>query len=309
MSGDAGVWAGIDAGGTKTLAVVVDAHGRELGRGCAAGANYQAVGLEPAREHLLAALEAALRAAGLSCRPAAIWLGMAGIDRPADRALWLPQLAALTDAPRLTNDAELALAALEGAVGVAVIAGTGAIALGRDASGRSARASGWGHLIGDEGSGYDIGRACLRAVARAADGRGRRTTLVERLAAHWGLDAPEDLLGRVYPERDKAQIAALAPLVCAAARDGDAVARGMLAHAAMELALAAVTVSQALALPEALPLAMGGGLLVHQESFREQMTLCIGRHHALGQVSVVAEPALAAARVAVPLGTSGWWVT
>ncbi|HEV2237339.1 MAG TPA: BadF/BadG/BcrA/BcrD ATPase family protein, partial [Ktedonobacterales bacterium] len=112
MSGDAEAWVGIDAGGSKTLAVVVDARGRELGRGRAAGANYQAMGLAAAREQVLAALAAALRAAGHSGRPTAIWLGMAGVDRPADHALWLPHVAALTTAPRLTNDAELALAAL-----------------------------------------------------------------------------------------------------------------------------------------------------------------------------------------------------
>jgi N-acetylglucosamine kinase-like BadF-type ATPase len=307
MSAAAGVWVGIDAGGSKTLAVVVDAHGRELGRGRAASANYQTVGLEAARTQVQVALEAALRAAGHAGRPTAIWVGMAGIDRPDDRAIWLPHLAALTAAPRLTNDAELALAALDGAVGVALIAGTGAIALGRDASGQSARASGWGHLIGDEGSGYDIGRACLRAVARAVDGRGPRTALVERLAADWGLEAPAAMVARIYPARDNAMIARVAPLVCAAARAGDAVARGILARAAGELALAVVTVGRALALPEALPLALGGGLLVHEAAFREQVTQRIRRWRALGQVTLVAEPALAAARAAARLWASDWW--
>lgn len=303
----AGAWVGLDAGGSKTLAVVVDARGHELGRARATGANHHAVGLEAARRAVAAALEGALRAAGHSGRPTAIWMGMAGIDRPADHALWLPHLATLTDAPRLTNDAELALAALEGAVGVAVIAGTGAIALGRDAGGRTARASGWGHLIGDEGSGYDIGRACLRAVARAADGRGPQTALVARLAAAWALEAPEAMIGQVYPTADTARIARLAPLVSAAARAGDAVARGILARAAAELALAALAVGRALALPEALPLALGGGLLVHEAALREQVIRRIGRRRALGQVTVVAEPALAAARAAARLWSSDWW--
>jgi N-acetylglucosamine kinase-like BadF-type ATPase len=307
MSAGAGAWVGIDAGGSKTLAVVVDQDGHELGRARAGGANYQAVGLKIALAAMQTALESALRVAGRSGRPTAVWMGMAGIDRPADHALWLPHLAALTGAPRLTNDAELALAALEGAVGVAVIAGTGAIALGRDAGGRTARASGWGHLIGDEGSGYDIGRACLRAVARAADGRGPLTALVERVAAEWALDAPDAMIGRVYPVVEKAEIARLAPLVSAAASEGDAVARGILARAAGELALAAVAVGRMLALPPALPLALGGGLLVHNTAYREQVTRRIGRCRALGQVTVVADPALAAARAAARLWSSDWW--
>jgi N-acetylglucosamine kinase-like BadF-type ATPase len=303
----AGAWVGIDAGGSKTLAVVVDEDGRELGRASAGGANYQAVGLEAARAALRGALEAALRAAGCSGRPTATWVGMAGIDRPDDHALWLSHLTALTGVPRLTNDAELALAALEGAVGVAVIAGTGAIALGRDASGCTARASGWGHLIGDEGSGYDIGRACLRAVARAADGRGPATELTQRLAEEWALVAPEAMIGRVYPAGEKAQIARLAPLVVAAARSGDAVARGILARAAGELALAADTVGRALTLPDVLPLALGGGLLVHDAGYRERVIRRIRRRRALGQVIVVVDPALAAARAAARSWTSDWW--
>src|SRR5258707_496529 len=82
---------------------------------------------------------------------------------------------------------------------LAVVAGTGSIALGRDARGATARSGGWGHLIGDEGSGYDIGRSCLQAVTRAADGRGPPTTLVDLLAHTWGLNSPTEIIGRVYP--------------------------------------------------------------------------------------------------------------
>ncbi|HEX9412667.1 MAG TPA: BadF/BadG/BcrA/BcrD ATPase family protein [Ktedonobacterales bacterium] len=308
MSAARTLWAGVDAGGSKTLAVVVDARGCEVGRGLAGGANYQSIGLERAVASLRGALDTALRAAGYALPLTAAWIGMAGIDRAADRDLWLPHLVPLAGAGRLTNDAELALTALDGAVGVAVVAGTGSIALGRDARGATARSGGWGHLIGDEGSGYDIGRSCLQAVTRAADGRGPPTTLVDLLAHTWGLNSPTEIIGRVYPAEDKASIAQLATLVFAAARAGDGVARRIVARAAGELSRAAIAVHQALEFADTpLPLALAGGLLVNESRFRAQVVRRIGRSCALGQVAVVEEPALSAARAAVRLGTGSGW--
>src|SRR5258708_22452203 len=106
MSAARTLWAGVDAGGSKTLAVVVDARGCEVGRGLAGGANYQSIGLERAVASLRGALDTALRAAGYALPLTAAWIGMAGIDRAADRDLWLPHLVPLAGAGRLTNDAE-----------------------------------------------------------------------------------------------------------------------------------------------------------------------------------------------------------
>jgi glucosamine kinase len=180
-----------------------------------------------------------------------------------------------------------------------LIAGTGAIALGRDRRGAMARASGWGHILGDEGSGYDIGRSALQAAARAADGRGPETALLAAILEHWHLEAPSDLIGYVYAPADKADIADLSRLVFAAARAGDEVARRIVAHAAGEIALAGLTVAQRLELGEGpLPLALAGGLLVGVPSFRAAVVRRMRRRRALGQVVVVEEPALSAARAA-----------
>ncbi|MEO7003328.1 MAG: BadF/BadG/BcrA/BcrD ATPase family protein [Ktedonobacterales bacterium] len=171
------LYLGLDGGGTKTLAVVVDATGAERGRAVAGSANHQAVGVARAVAHIRMAVAGALAQAGVVAPDQAPcvagWLGIAGLDGPADHDLLLPHLRALADSVHLTNDAELPLAALPDGAGVALVAGTGSIALGRNAQGRFARAGGWGHLLGDEGSGYDIGRQALQAVVRAADGRAR----------------------------------------------------------------------------------------------------------------------------------------
>ena len=123
------------------------------------------------------------------------------------------------------EDAALLLAAgTPDGWGVAVVAGTGSMAFARGADGRTARAGGWGPLLGDEGSGYAIALAGLRAAARAADGRAAATPLTDRLLAAFGLTRPEELIGVVYRGGDRAALAALAPVVLEAADAGDAVA-------------------------------------------------------------------------------------
>jgi len=202
----------------------------------------------------------------------------------------------------LTNDAELPLSALDGTAGVALIAGTGSIALGRDSHGTTARVGGWGHIIGDEGSGYEIGRRGLQAAVRAADGRGQTTALLELMLQHWHLDKASDIIGQIYPAGDKAVIARLSPIVLMAARAGDKVARRIVQQAAGELALAVVTVSDILDFPATqIPLALAGGLLVHETDFRSQVLQRIRRHRSIGQLAIVAHPALSAAHAAVRL--------
>jgi N-acetylglucosamine kinase-like BadF-type ATPase len=291
---------GIDGGGTKTLALIVDARGRVRGEGCAGSSNQEAIGITRAALALRTAAAAAAEAAGCALPVRAAWVGLAGVDRPADAERWQPHLTDLSREIRITNDAELLLGALPGGIGLALIAGTGSTALGRNAMGRTARAGGWGHLLGDEGSGYDIGRQALQAVMRAADGRGPRTLLGERILAHWQVACPEALLSCVYPQIEKGDVAALAALVLAVAREGDGVAQRIVREAARELALAALAVAEALSMgEERVALAVGGGLLVHQHTFRSAVVRAVRRRRAVGSVVVVERPALSAARAAL----------
>lgn len=295
---------GVDGGASKTLALIVDAQGQERGRGIAGSSNYSVVGLEHALTQLKLAVERAADQARCMLPLAAAWLGMAGVDRPEDTALLLPHLQALAGTIRLTNDAELLLSALDQAVGVALIAGTGSIALGRDKHGTTTRAGGWGHILGDEGSGYAIGQQALQAAARAADGRGPATTLLERILQHWGLQRPDALFEQVYHRSEKADIARLSTLVFAAAQAGDAPAKKMIHHAAEELALAAITVCRALDFSDGpVPLALGGGLLLQEVGFRWQVLRRIRRQRPV-KVVLVEQPALSAARAAIALLSS-----
>jgi N-acetylglucosamine kinase-like BadF-type ATPase len=293
---------GVDGGGSKTLAVIVNQSGEEVGRGLAGGANYNSVGLDAAVQNVRTAVEQATRAAGRGLPLVRAWLGLAGIDRQADHDLLHPRLSDLAEQVLLTNDGELLLAGLENAVGVVLISGTGSIALGRDADGRRARSGGWGHILGDEGSGYIIAQQALQAVVRASDGRGPQTALRERILQAWNLQNTDELIGEIYGEPDKAKIASLSSWVMISARAGDQVAATIIQHAARELALAVNAVCQALGFShQDIPLALGGGLLINEADFCTQVIHQIRHYQPIGHVELVEHPTLTAARAAIHL--------
>lgn len=298
----AGFALGVDGGGSKTLAVIVNERGEEIGRGLAGSANYNTVGLDEAIKHVSAAVTQAMRAARCTLPLRKAWLGLAGIDRQADYNLIYPRIEELELATyiRLTNDGELLLAALENSLGVVLISGTGSIALGRDAAGHKARSGGWGHILGDEGSGYSIARQALQAVVRASDGRGPQTALRNRILRAWNLQTTDELIGEVYGEPEKAKIASLASAVMLTARSGDQVAATIVQQAARELALAVNTVCQSLDFPnQEIPLALGGGLLINEADFCTQVIQHIRHYQPIGQVELVSQPTLSAARAAM----------
>jgi N-acetylmuramic acid 6-phosphate etherase len=301
----------IDGGGSKTLALLADVHGRVLGRGYGGNANYQSAGFAVASRALREAIGHAAQDAGLDAeagpreaapRIAALCLGLAGAAREEDKALyraWAGEVFAGA-AVIVTNDAELVLAAgTPDDWGVALICGTGSIAYGRNAAGQTARAGGWGYVLGDEGSGYAIGLAALRAVVAATDGRAGPTRLTDAVLAEWGLSGAEELIRRVYRESKlPPDIAALAPLVIAAAAD-DEVAAGIVADAGRELALALAAVVKRLGLVAPVPLALAGGLLVNSNLLRRAVSASAAeRELRLEPVTAVFEPAQGALRLA-----------
>ena len=297
---------GIDGGGTKTRAVIVDAHGAERSSALAGGANAHRVGIERAVAEVIAATEMAATQAGARLPLDAAWFGLAGMDSPADAQRLLPYLAPLARAIHLTNDAELLLSALPNQVGVALIAGTGSIAIGRNATGATGRVGGWGHALGDEGSGYDLGRRALVAAVRSFDGRGEPTSLLEAILAAWELSDAHELIARVYYDpRSATQIARLAPMVLQAALDGDRMAQRIIRHGAAELSRAVVVAASQLGLGGApLPLALGGSLLLQSNDYRDATLRAIGRSQPIGDVILVEQPALDAARAAPHISTA-----
>lgn len=259
------VYVGIDGGGTRTTAVATDAAGRELAR--VEGEPGLVSTLEPAAGAgtLARVARRAADAAGASSGPlAGLCCALAGAGREPERMALEEALRAtgVAERVRVTTDAEGAMAdAFAEGAGILVIAGTGSIAWARDGRGRTARTGGWGVLLGDEGSGYAIGLAALRAVARAHDGRSFRTTLTGAVLAHAGVRAPEELIGWAAAA-SKGEVGSLAPAVFAAAAEGDEPARALLRQAATELADHVRALYERLApWPEPPLLALAGSLI------------------------------------------------
>jgi N-acetylglucosamine kinase-like BadF-type ATPase len=145
----------------------------------------------------------------------------------------------------VVNDALIALVAgARDDPAIVLIAGTGSIAYGRNAAGEASRAGGWGHMIGDEGSGYWIGREALAAVMRGADGRGPDTAMAAEILAFFNVTDVSRLPRIVYDrEQPRMSVAALGPIVQRVAEQGDAVATRILERAADELVLGARSVA------------------------------------------------------------------
>ena len=254
---------GIDAGGTKTVCQLADADGTIVAESRAGGANLQALGELEVEKVLYHVMEAAVDGRGIV--PAAICLGIAGVDRPDDAAAVRSIMRRIGYQSRIlvVNDALVALeAGAPSQPGVVIISGTGSIAYGRNALCEAARAGGWGHILGDEGSGYWIGRAALRAVLRDADQRGQATALTPLLLKHFGITRAQGLLHEVYYSHLRpSAIGSLAECVHTAFLDGDAVATGILRAAANELEASGLTVARRLGLiGEAFTFVLSGGI-------------------------------------------------
>jgi N-acetylglucosamine kinase-like BadF-type ATPase len=254
---------GIDAGGTKTVCQLAEGEGSILAEARGPGANLQAVGELQVEKVLHQVMEEALT--GRDVVPDAICLGIAGVDRPDDAAVVRAIMKRIGYKARVlvVNDALVALeSGAPGQPGVVIISGTGSISYGRNAEGMAARSGGWGYVLGDEGSGYWIGRAALRAVLREADQRGKATELTPLLLNHFGVDRPQGLIHEVYHTNLRpAAIGALAQCVHEAFALGDEVAIGILRGAANELESAAISVARRLDLiGERFPFILAGGI-------------------------------------------------
>ena len=301
---------GIDGGASNTVALLAEAaSGRVLGRGSGGPSNIQAVGESAALRELNLAVGAAFKAAGLPRGSvAAAALGLAGIDLDGTDVIrgW----ASLVNlAPKLSvaNDATLLFAAgTPDGWGLAVIAGTGSIAFTLDPHGKTARAGGWGYLMGDEGSAFRLGLLGLRAACRAADNIGPPTKLLPALLAKLGTKDPRDFIPAVYRGKwDKAAIAGLAPVVLELATADDA-AQSIFETETLELARTAAGAVANGGLPrDGLPVALTGGLVLRSEAFRERFLANLRTCGVNpGPVGLVEDPALGAVVMARKLITS-----
>ena len=236
---------GVDAGGTKTEFLLGD-ESRELGRIQTGSIKRLRRDEEVTEQNLSRALTELGAQTGVSMLDVSrCCVGASGSTAPLV-AEWI------TNAFRpqvggeflLVEDVDIALdAAFQGERGVLILAGTGSNVAGRDIDGQIVTAGGWGPALSDEGSGYFLGIEALRKGFRAIDER-RTTVVLETIQSYWNLSSLGELVefANANPSPD---FSALAPLVIAAAMQGDEVAAEVVRAGGDELAsLAAIVIER-----------------------------------------------------------------
>ena len=269
---------GVDIGGSKTSGLRVAADGHVVAEAVVGSSNIESVSIDQATA-ALTQLFGRLGSDGVG----AVCVGSAGVNTPEQEA-WLSGLVAGNVAGAsvaVAHDTRLILATAELDSGIAVICGTGSVAWGRDTGGRTARAGGWGYLLGDEGSGYWLACQAVRHALRRADAGLPLDDLSRAIAASVGQVDAYGLLGAFYADPERQSWARRAAVVFELAGAGigdsereavpstasernapDAAAVELVRRFADELVALILAVSAALSLPG--PVVLGGGLVQHQ---------------------------------------------
>ncbi|MBE0539453.1 MAG: hypothetical protein IH620_07045 [Ignavibacterium sp.] len=235
---------GMDGGGTKTKCILTDINLNPLYETTGGPSNFLVIGTEVVSGTILNLISECIAHQNITSSDIeSIIIGTTGGGRRNDAEILESQI--IKDAPdksivikkfRIESDARIALeGAFSGSAGSILIAGTGSIMFGKDEAGEIHRVGGFGRFIGDEGSGYRIGRIGLNAAARAFDGRAKYTKIADLLDQEFSISSSEDLITEVY--RNNFNIAAAAPLVFEAAESGDKIAQRILEDEANELLL------------------------------------------------------------------------
>lgn len=266
---------GLECGGTKTTALAerADRGARLIWKGGPANLRLST------DSQLLAVFRAAQ--AQLP-PPTALAVGMAGARTPADFSR-LQRLVATVwpDVPcAVSNDLEIALDAAPARLApnsrrrltqVLILSGTGSCCLGRTAEGHTRKLGGWGHILGDKGSAYEIGLRALKAVVYYLDRDGEWSQLGESILGALALNEPEDLIDWVK-SATKDQVAVLTIQVFAAASRRDRIARDILTGAAASLAKDALACADRIARAnEPVQFVLAGSVLLKQRAFAAEV--------------------------------------
>ncbi len=256
---------GVDGGGSKTEAVIMDVNQRVIGDGRAGPSNPLRVGIAAAAAAVREAIDNACALAKLRRGDlVAAEIGLAGARRRELRERMRETLAPLgVGEIEVVTDADIALyGATDGAPGLVVIAGTGSICCGINSRRKRFCAGGWGPVAGDEGGGAWLARRALRAVAHASDGRGPKTSLTELVCAYFHVTTADDLTTAIYaPTITNERLAGFGRDVIEAGKRKDPVAQQIIAEGGMELGVMAGAVIRQLQLErERFQIAYVGGV-------------------------------------------------
>ncbi|HEX3599956.1 MAG TPA: BadF/BadG/BcrA/BcrD ATPase family protein [Lacipirellulaceae bacterium] len=300
----------VDTGGTKTAAWLVesidpDSH-RLLGQARTAAGNPLSVGFEKATQAIHEALILTQKAAQLADRRAvrAVFSIAGAANRNmTDRFVAWARSIGVADRVAIVSDLLPILAAgTPDCCGVALISGTGSSAFGRAVDGRTKRCGGWGYMLGDEGSGYAIGRAALQFTLRSIEESATASELATAVLNAVGVKTVTELTRAIYgDEHPRHAVAALAPLVCSCADNGDPNANAILNAVAVELAELAYRTARAVGVADSgFPLALSGGLIMNSPSLLERLRTELLHRNLRCEINVVREPLTGCVRLAEP---------
>lgn len=264
---------GIDGGGTKTNCVVTNLHGKILFECSGGPSNFLAIDIDKVNLNLLDLINnciVELNAEYIDFET--IVLGTAGAGRRSDAETLEKSFLEFTGKRdikiksfHVESDARIALeGAFSGKNGCILISGTGSIMFGKDKKGDIHRVGGFGRLIGDQGSGYMLGRKGLIAVSKQLDGRGDETSLTTKVIFKYGFDNPEKIITDIY--KNNFDIASIAPLVINAAKNGDTICTNILMEEIEELLLHISAMSKKMGDPS-LKVSLIGGLVATDTYF------------------------------------------
>ncbi|GHV91424.1 N-acetylmuramic acid/N-acetylglucosamine kinase [Spirochaetia bacterium] len=261
---------GIDGGGTHSRLALVNQAGKILARTEAGSTNIYSVKKEEVYENLSSLLDSALKESGLKKGDLkAGCLGSAGVGREGERRIFrefFDTLLSPETPVKLCTDGEILLCGGLGSLeGYCLIAGTGSVALGRSADGRLVRAGGLGYMLGDEGAAAWIGKTAIARSLRSLEKRDLSTAMMPAILEACKLEQSSDLIRFVHHDADKAKVAALAPVVTAAARKGDPLALDILRTGAAELVLLVRSVQDQSPWIKNRALVLAGGVIEHDE--------------------------------------------
>lgn len=236
---------GVDGGGTKTIAQIADSKGKLTVENESGSSNYKSVGKENAQTNINNAVLGAIRNLAVSDKVIfkSACFGLSGNDCNEDTSIYrniifndklkgyLNPISTI-----ICNDTKIGLAAgTDSKNGIIIICGTGSNCYGTNEAGQEAKANGWDYVLGDEGSGYEIGIKALKAFMRDYDGRGDSTYLSKTILEDLKLNSVQELIKWAYNSPfSKEKVSALAETVCRTAQMGDKVSIRILEEEANE---------------------------------------------------------------------------
>ena len=302
---DATLVMGIDGGGSKTqvcIAVIGDQSSdrRIVGRGMGGPSNAVAIPFDEAASNVSDAIRQATNDAQIDLNQIkTVCLAMAGAGRESVRESWQQwsQDQALVHSVIVPDVSAVYAAGCKSKVGIAVISGTGSVVFGQNLESQFERVGGWGHLIGDEGSGFWITQQALKAVVQAEDGMAASTLLTAKFLEKLQVSSVKEL-AREAAQFDHRTWASWSSIVFQAAAE-DTVAEDILRRAISHLSSGVIHVAKQLQLGHEFDFAIAGGVFVHNQSFQSRLITELRNQGVHPRCTLVEEPVNGAIEIAV----------